>query len=216
VSLGLLAQMMVEEKFGVGDLATNLPATMRVQIRVLGPSWVSATNVTLFANGVKLREQTIGPGDSSGTGIKAVLNWTLPRPAHDVYLVALATGPEVNAPFWAIPKPYQPTSPRWTGRIIAATNPIWLDADGDGRFTAARGYARRLIEQHGTNPNSLLPALIHFDEAVAAQVASFCVAAGADILSEPFRRALEKAAEPAQRGFERFISAQKPGNRHRQ
>lgn len=207
VSMGLLAQMTVEEKFGVGDLATNLPTNVRVQIRVLGPSWVSATNVTLFANGVKIRDQTIGPDDASGVGLKATVNWTISRPAHDVHLVALATGPEVTAPFWAIPKPYQPTSSKWTGRVIAATNPIWLDADGDGRFTAARGYARRLIEQHGTNPNVLLPALGRFDEATAAQIASLCVAAGVDIRSDSFRRALEKAAEPVRSGFERFGSA---------
>ena len=209
VSMGLLAQMTVEEKFDVGDVATKLPKDVRVQVRVLGPSWVSATNVVLFANGVVLREQALNPIKTSGIGVKDVVNWTIPRPAHDVHLVALATGPEVTAPFWAIPKPYQPTSPKWTGRVLAATNPIWLDADGDGRFTAARGYARQLVERHGTNPQNLLPALARFDEATAAQAASLCVAGGVDINSDSFRRALDSAEGSVRRGFESFAATQK-------
>lgn len=209
VSMGLLAQMTVEEKFSVGDLATKLPRNVRVQVRVLGPSWVSATNVMLFVNGVVLREQAINPNNANGVGVKAVVNWTIPRPAHDVHLVALATGPEVTAPFWAIPKPYQPTSPKWTGRVIAATNPVWLDADGDGRFTAARGYARKLVGRSVKNPKTLLSKLGHFDEATAAQAASLCAAAGVDINSDLFRRALASAAESVRRGFESFAATQK-------
>jgi hypothetical protein len=209
VSMGLLAQMTVEEKFGVGDVATKLTKNVHVQVRVLGPSWVSATNVMLFANGVVLREQALDPNKTSGVGVKAVVNWTIPRPAHDVHLVALASGPEVTAPFWAIPKPYQPTSPKWTGRVIAATNPIWLDADGDGRFTAARGYARKLVERHGSNPKTLLPALATFDEATAAQAASLCVAAGVDVNSDLFRRTINSATESVRRGFESFAATQK-------
>jgi hypothetical protein len=209
VSLGLLAQMTVEEKFGVGGLATKLPRNVRVQVRVLGPSWVSATNVILFANGAVLRQQALDPNKTSDIGVKAVVNWTIPRPAHDVHLVALATGPEVTAPFWAIPKPYQPTSPKWVGRVIAATNPIWLDADGDGRFTAARSYARKLVDQHRTNPQRILPALARFDEATAAQAASLCMDAGMDINSDSFRRALGSATESVRRGFESFAATQK-------
>ena len=209
VSMGLLAQMTVEEKFGVGDLAMKLPKNVRVQVHVLGSSWVSATNVMLFANGIVLREQALDPNKPSGIGVKAVVNWTIPRPAHDVHLVALAIGPEVTAPFWAVPKPYQPTSPKWTGRVIAATNPIWLDADGDGRFTAARGYARQLVEHHGKNPPALLSELARFDEATAAQAASLCVAVGMDINSDSFRRALGSAAESVRRGFESFGATQK-------
>jgi hypothetical protein len=44
----------------------------------------------------------------------------------------------VTAPFWRIPKPYQPTSTAWNPRVIGATNPIWIDCDGDGKFTPPR------------------------------------------------------------------------------
>jgi hypothetical protein len=209
VSMGLLAQMTVEERFGVGDLATPLPKDVRVQVRVLGPSWVSATNVLLFANGVLLRDRALNAGKTEAVGIKAVIDWTIPRPDHDVHLVALATGPDVTAPFWAIPKPYQPTSRQWTGRVIAATNPVWLDADGDGRFTSARGYARTLVERQARNPSALLAELARFDEATAAQAASLCAAAGVDIGSGSFRQALDNAAARVRRGFEAFAAMQR-------
>jgi hypothetical protein len=136
VSMGLLAQMTVEERFTVGDLATNLPGQMRVRVKVLGPSWVKADRVELFANGVRIREATINAARADAPGEKADISWTVPRPTRDTHLVAIATGPAVSAPFWAMTRPYQPTSPHWEGRAIGATNPVWLDADGDGRFTA--------------------------------------------------------------------------------
>jgi len=204
VSMGLLANMTVDERFGVGDLATNLGERVRLAVRVLGPSWVSATNVSLFANGVRILEQELVSAQSVGP--KGVVKWSLPRPAQDVYLVAIATGPAVTAPYWAIPRPYQPTSRRWAGRVIGSTNPIWLDADGDGRFTAARVYARQLIEKHGLSPARLLPALDRYDEAVAAQVASLCVAQGARIDAEEFSAALGSAGPQVQRGFAAFAS----------
>src|SRR5438477_5748614 len=95
---------------------------------------------------------------------KAKLHWTIPRPAHDVYLVAIASGPGVKSPHWAIPRPYQPTSPIWEPRVIGSTNPIWVDGDGDGKFTPARAYAQQVIQQNGTDPAKLLPALAAFDE----------------------------------------------------
>jgi hypothetical protein len=93
---------------------------------------VSATNVWLFANGLKVREEALAHEHDH------MVTWTLARPKHDVHLVAIAAGPGVVAPYWAIPRPYQPVSPHWEGRVIGSTNPIWLDGDGDGRFTAAR------------------------------------------------------------------------------
>jgi hypothetical protein len=135
VSMGLLAQMTVEERFTAGDLATNLPEPVRVRVKVLGPSWVKAGRVELFANGFRIREATIDPARADAPGEKADIAWTLPRPSHDTHLIAIATGPAVSAPFWAMTRPYQPNSPHWEGRAIGATNPVWLDADGDGRFT---------------------------------------------------------------------------------
>jgi hypothetical protein len=135
VSMGLLPLLTVEDRFTVGDLATGLPEQVRVRVKVLGPSWVKAAHVELFANGVTLREADIPPDRAGLPGEKADIAWTIPRPARDTWLVAIATGPAVTAPFWAMTHPYQPQSPQWQGRSLGATNPLWLDIDGDQRFT---------------------------------------------------------------------------------
>ena len=211
VSLGLLTRMIVAEKFDVGDLATGLGEQVKIDIAILGPSWVRATRIALFANGVKIREETLpeipAAAGSPSRGGKARLAWTIRRPAHDVHLVAMATGPGVTEPFWMIPRPYQPTSTRWTSQVIGITNPTWLDADGDGKFTPARAYARRVIDQAGTAPAGLLRALDGFDEAVAAQAASLCAAAGVPINDSDWTAALESASESTRRGFAAFAAA---------
>jgi hypothetical protein len=177
---------------------------------VLGPSWVQATNVAVFANGTRILDRAIEPQrvGGGGRGVKASLLTTIPRPAHDAYLVAVATGPDMPAPFWALPKPYQPTSPKWIGRVIAATNPIWLDADGDRRFSAPREYAEHLIQTHGGDPDKLIAALASFDEATAVQVASLCLAKGIDVRSAPFQAAIAQAPPPVRRGVESVIGVQ--------
>jgi hypothetical protein len=204
VSMGLLTQITVDDKYTVGDLATGIGETLRVTVTVLGPSWTSADRVELYANGVRIREQQIKPGAEPGE--KAKIHWNIPRPAHDVHLVAIATGPAVAGPYWAIPKPYQSSSRTWKPRVVGSTNPIWIDADGDGKFTAARGYAAAIVEQTGTDPAKLLPALAKYDEAVSAQAASLCRAAGRDIRSAEFQHALKAAPQPVQRGFVALVT----------
>jgi len=51
VSMGLLTRMSVGKKYTVGDLATGLGDTFEVTVNVLGPSWVRADRVDLYANG---------------------------------------------------------------------------------------------------------------------------------------------------------------------
>jgi hypothetical protein len=135
ISLGLITTIKVDNKFGVGDLATGLGDEVRVAIQVLGPSWATADKVQLFANGGLLREQAL----SATTNVqKASLEWTIPKPAEDSHLIAIASGPGIRSQHWAIPRPYQPSSTRWNPRVFGATNPVWLDADGDGKFTPNR------------------------------------------------------------------------------
>jgi hypothetical protein len=144
VSFGLLVNLKVAERFGVGDLATGLGAEMPVTVTVHGPSWTRVDRVTLYANGLPLRDE-VQAGAHAG-GLKLSFTWRIPRPAHDVHLVAIATGPAPEGLHWPVPRPYQPSSTAWTPRVIGSTNPVWIDADGDGAFLAARAIAQRLVE----------------------------------------------------------------------
>jgi hypothetical protein len=84
-SMGLLADLRVDERFRPGDLATGLGDQIRVSVTVLGPSWIAADRVELFANGVKIHEKLIEPTQAVE---KAKVTWTLPRPAQDTHLIA--------------------------------------------------------------------------------------------------------------------------------
>ena len=207
ISMGLLVRMRVEEKFTVGDLATGLNKQVRVNLRVLGPSWVRADSLTLYANGHAIAKKNF----KSGARVeKANFNLTLPRPRHDVHLIAVATGPGIRAPFWESPRSYQPTSRKHNPRVQGATNPIWIDGDGDGKFTAARGYAKRIIKLHGKNIPQLLSALAPFDQAVAAQAADLLAAAGQDLREARFQKHLTAATPATRAGFTALIATLPP------
>lgn len=170
VSLGLLVQVVVQDRFGVGDLATGLPERIKVEALVSGPSWVQADHIELYANSQVIREQKIT--DDHRAGEKARVIWEIPKPPHDVHLVVIATGPGVTEPFWEIPQPYQQTSKTFTSRVIGSTNPVWIDADGDSRFESAFAIAQRLIEAAGGDREKLRESLKRCDEAVTAQAES--------------------------------------------
>ncbi|MCB1227231.1 MAG: CehA/McbA family metallohydrolase [Verrucomicrobiales bacterium] len=170
VSLGLMVTMTVNERFTVGDLATDLGETMAVEVVVQGPAWTQADRVELYANGVLIREQAVR--DDHRAGEKARLRWELPTPRHDVHLVAIATGPGVTEPYWEIPRPYQPSSKALTPRVIGSTNPVWIDADGDGAWQSAFAIARGIVEKAAGDPAKLRSALKNCDSAVALQAES--------------------------------------------
>src|SRR5262249_47065002 len=96
---GLLADISVDGKYGPGDLV-SVGDRVQVRVRVLGPSWTSADRVELYANGRKVRQARITDGNRAG--VKWSGEWTLPRPRHDVYLVAVATGPGDLGLYWPI------------------------------------------------------------------------------------------------------------------
>lgn len=155
VSLGLLTRLDVK-----GDEAT---------VTVLGPSWIRADGVTLYANGLPIADA----GFTSGKPVeKFKRTWTVPKGTFDVWLVAVASGPGVADPAWAIPKPYQPTSKKWEPRVLGSSAVVRIDRDGDGKFTAPREYAKALVERLGKDPERLREALKEYDAAVAAQVAA--------------------------------------------
>jgi hypothetical protein len=198
VSFGLLTRLTVNERFGVGDLVPAPGGELTATVEVLGPSWVTADRVELFANGIKVREQSIR---ATREPLKARVTWTMPRPVHDVHLVVIATGPGVTAPYWETPRPYQAASKVFTPRIIGSTNPVWIDADGDGVFTPARGYAARLVTSAGGDPRRLVASLAAYDEPVAVQAADLWRSSGQSAADEALLESLRRAPEFIRRSF---------------
>jgi len=200
VSMGLLVKMKVDGKFGSGDVATG-KEDLRVNVEVLGPSWVRADRLSLFANGQLIRSVNISPSDKIE---KAKVSWVLPRQNYDRHLVAMATGPGITEPFWESPRPYQQTSTKHSPRVQGATNPVFIDGDNDGRYTSPRLQAEKLLKQHMGNLNGLFGTLESKDQAVATQMAHLLHAEGHDLRSKTLMRHYTK--NPAiKAGFEVFV-----------
>jgi hypothetical protein len=204
VSLGLVADIRVNDRFGPGDLVPP-SEQVKVEVRVLGPSWVTAEKIELFANGRKVREARIANGKKGG--VKWSGEWTLPRFPHDVHLVAVATGPGVRQLFWPIAKPYQPTSPQVNSRVIGSTGAVWIDSDGDGQRTSAHEYARRLVQKHGKNVPELIKALGGYDEAVAVHAASLLHGQGVSVLEPAILVDARKVGAQVESGFQLYFEA---------
>jgi hypothetical protein len=208
VSYGLLAEITIAGRFGPGDLVSAAGDT-EVEVCVLGPEWTRATKVTLYANGVALHEVEIAPpasGQPEPAGVKWSGRWTLPRPKHDVFLVAVATGPGITQPYWPTAKPYQPTSPRWEGYVLGVSGAVWLDADGNGRFDSAFDYATRIVDEAHADTAALARRLGEFDEAVAAQVASVLRAKDPEGFLNTCDAVTRAATPAARRGFDAYVA----------
>ena len=167
VSYGLLAEVDVEGK-GAGELV-HPKEELGVRIRVKGPGWTRAQRVTLYVNGVKVREEEIAAGTNAS--VKWSATWRLPKPAHDVHLVAIASGPGIAAPYWRTAKPYQPTSLEFMPYVLGLSGAVFVDADGSGKFESAFEYARREVSA-SSDVRPLVTRLGSYDIAVATQAAS--------------------------------------------
>ena len=195
VSFGLLTEIIVNKKYGPGDLA---PASGKIEVtvKVSGPAWIKADHVSLYANGQKIREAIISP--KTVGGIKWKGTWILPRPMQDLFLVAIAEGPGTNLPFWPIAKPFQHASPEWNPKFISSTGAVWIDADRDGHRTSAYEYAKAVWNSSNGNIHVLLKKLAHYDESVSVQAAAILLENG--IKLQPYG---------TNRGFRRVINDMK-------
>jgi hypothetical protein len=204
VSCGLVAELTVADRYGPGDLAPAM-GDVSVSIRVLGPGWTTADRVALYVNGIPVKEEAIK--DVGKAGVKWSGTWTLPKPKHDVHLVAVATGPGDVGLFWPIARPYQPTSAVVKKRVIGSTGAVWIDGDGDRKRTAAYDYARQVHHAAKGQWPEVVRRLAEYDEAVATQAAGLLLAGGISIEDKEIRTAARAAGAHVERGFTAFSEA---------
>ena len=208
VSYGLLAELSVNGKYMSGEFAALAGDEVDVEIRVLGPSWARATRVLLFANGEVIREEAIPrPAPAGASGVQYAATWKLPRPKHDVHLVAIALGDGIDGPFWATAKPYQPTSPDWQPYTLGISGAVWLDADSDGRRSSARDYARQLMVAANGDTAKLIAALAGCDAPTAAQAADLLHTAGQSLDDPQLTTAIKSAPKHVANGFSAYRQA---------
>jgi hypothetical protein len=73
VSYGLMVELTVDGKYRSGETATVPNEAMQLRLRILGPHWISADGLILFANGHPLRE--IGIARDERDGLPAGVIW---------------------------------------------------------------------------------------------------------------------------------------------
>jgi hypothetical protein len=198
VSLGLLTTMRVQDNFGPGDVCA-CSGNINVAIDVRGPSWADAEKVSLYVNGVKVKEEKITRSNTAGQKWKGV--WTIPVPSHDVFLVAIAEGSGTGLPYWPIAKPYQPMSSEWLPKLLGSTGAVWIDSDGDGKRSSAFEYAQELLRRSDYDPATVIKRLPAYHQSVAAQVAALLWKTGLNLNSNEIRTLLDHTIEPVRKGF---------------
>lgn len=176
-SMGLLTEAWVEGA-GAGELARAPGREVRVRVRVQGPRWIDADRLEVFVNGEKRLSRPLQP--RRGAVVKADLTLPLRLPGHDAWVVAIASGPGVEQPYWPIARPYQPTRADWEPRVLGSSAVVQVDGDGDRRYTAPREYARRLVGSAAGAAPRLVELLGAYDSAVAVQAASLWRQRGGD------------------------------------
>mgnify|MGYP003630011602 CR=1 FL=1 len=204
LSYGLFTQIKVNGKYGPGELVPR-PKELEVSLTVSGPRWVSADQISVYANGELIRRENIESKDQGG--VKWAGNWKLKKFPHDCHLVAITTGPGMTGLYWPLAKPYQPDSPEYVSHVVGSTGAVWIDADGDGKKTPAYVYAERLVNEHADDLNALLKSLANYDQAVVLQAASLLRARGISPFDPQLVAALQDTARPVQIGFALYAEA---------
>ncbi len=186
VSMGLFCDVTVGAKYGPGEVvpkdALGFGGSVTVDAVVYGPRWVQADRVELFVNGHSWGSREIAPVD----GVKkAAVRWTLQGLRSDAAVVVVATGPGVTQPYWDLPRPYQATSTHHVSRVLSLNNPVFVDVDGDGGFTAPFVRAKAIAGKVGVDEAKAWAEALREDVAVSEQLQT---------LLRP-RRSLLKAGE---------------------
>ena len=169
-----------------------------IGVRVYGPDWTAVDELRLFVNGTETSIEPVKMSTLSilkGRTVKRYWRWSFLRFKHDVCVVALVKGPGVDAPYWPIAKPYQPTSPDWKSYVIGCSGAIKIDGDGDGKYSSPYDYAKKLFAESAGDDAKLVAALKDYDEAVAVQTASVARAAGRERF-DSFLAAVAKSGAP--------------------
>ena len=156
VAAGIFANLKLNGQFEMGDLvpaeslldnSQKQTSKMTATLRVAAPSWVRPREAMLYVNGKQVAQKTIHSVLNQPTD--QTLEFSLTLPPHDAYVVAFVLGDGITLPGWT----------NYGKATQAITNPIFLDVDGDTKYSAPRVTAKKLIANYGKESEMLTPAL---------------------------------------------------------
>jgi hypothetical protein len=149
----------------------------RVELTVRAPAWVRPRRAEVWVDGAPAASAELA--DAPAGPFERTLEFELAPRAHDAWLVCIVHGDGVRHAAWPLLNDY----------TLGATNPVRLDGDGDGRYSAPRATARALLERHGDEPATLARLVGEVDEAVALQAL--------ELAHEAWARAADRRLEQA-------------------
>lgn len=162
MSLGIFADVWVDGRWKMGQTNTLQNDSVEVTLRVAAPSWVTPRVAIVFLNGREVaRKPVLSRAPRRATDAR--IEFRLPRPGNDAHLVCAVLGDGVSHPAWT-------TKEKFT---LAVTNPVFLDADGDGRYASPHAQALAALQRAGESLEAQwAAALATRDDAVAIQMLS--------------------------------------------
>ncbi len=121
----------------MGDQVAAPGGRVAVQVAIAAAPWVPVDEVRLLANGEVVRSWRDLPGGTSPPTLRLRERVEL-QLERDAFLTVEAGAPlDADAASWAASHPGDYASAVAPGFVPAAfSNPIWVDADADGRFAA--------------------------------------------------------------------------------
>jgi len=189
ISLGMFADILVENKFHAGDLVPVTNSLVRGKFRVAAPSWVTPRRALLFLNGKLMAVEPIHHDDKKPTDVQ--IEFAIIAPKYDAHLVCVALGDEVTEPFW----------PMDEKETLAASNPVFLDADNDGIYRAPLETAKLLLAKMEKDIDARWAAIKKAEDGIATQMLGLIFNEADSPTKNQWRERLQKNRRPVFKEF---------------
>ncbi|MEK7728824.1 MAG: CehA/McbA family metallohydrolase, partial [candidate division KSB1 bacterium] len=147
VNRGLYVEFTANEGVPIGAQLGANEGKIDFHIRVQAPHWIACDTVQLVGNGEALETFAVPAQDS----VVRFQRTITVQPKVDTWYVVIASGTKPMTPLiHDAPVPITP---------LGFTNPIWVDANNDGKFTSVRERAEQLVQEQAQRPAELVAAL---------------------------------------------------------
>ncbi len=143
VSWGILVELW-GEGMRPGPLVQSRFGGIELRVKVQAAPWVETHELTVFSGGKPVVHTDLRPAQ----GILRLDKTYRMRSSRDTYYVVAASAKESLAA-------YKPLNVRPLG----IAGPVWVDADGDGRYTPAHAYASQILRRYEGFAAAALEAL---------------------------------------------------------
>ncbi|HAK97668.1 MAG TPA: hypothetical protein DCM87_22435 [Planctomycetes bacterium] len=144
VSWGIFVRLQVEGA-PAGALVPARFGGVSLRVTVQAPPWVETDEVTIFAGGEAVMRTDLRP--EAGKPLRLDRTYFLRSNRDTFYVVAASATGNMAA--------YLPR----TTRPLGIAGPVWVDAEGDGRYTPAQDYAAAFLARYPRGSAAALDAL---------------------------------------------------------